>query len=94
MTNKNFRDRARLAACIADEEAMFVSLHPKSKDAALLAGSSFIGGVPMPWMKRWLGAFPISLTEASGAKFLYLAGNELMFFCFGYTGLMTGYYVD
>lgn len=66
MTNKNFVDRRRLAACIADEEAKFVALHPKSKDAALIAGSSLIGGVPMPWMKRWPGAFPISVTEARG----------------------------
>ncbi|MFM8664037.1 MAG: aspartate aminotransferase family protein, partial [Acidimicrobiaceae bacterium] len=65
MTEKNFVDRARLAACTAAEEATLVALHPKSKAAALLAGRSLIGGVPMPWMKRWPGAFPISVTEAS-----------------------------
>ena len=94
MTNKNFVDRARLAACTADEEAKFVALHPKSKDAALLAGSSLIGGVPMPWMKRWPGAFPISVTEARGAKFLDLDGNEYIDFCLGDTGSMTGHAVD
>ena len=94
MTNKNFLDRARLTACIADEEAKFVTLHPKSKDAALRAGGSLIGGVPMPWMKRWPGAFPISVTHARGAKFVDLDGHEYVDFCLGDTGSMTGHAVE
>lgn len=94
MTNRNLIDRKRLAACIEDEEAKFVALHPKSRDAALRAGNSLIGGVPMPWMKRWPGAFPISVTEARGAKFFDLDGNEYIDFCLGDTGSMTGHAVE
>ena len=94
MTNEISVDRARLATRIADEEATFVARHPKSKEAALRAGGSLIGGVPMPWMKRWPGAFPISVTEARGAKFLDLDGNEFIDFCLGDTGSMTGHAVE
>jgi len=94
VTNEKLIDRGRLATCLAEEEATFVALHPKSKEAALRASDSLIGGVPMPWMKRWPGSFPISVTEARGAKFLDLDGNEFVDFCLGDTGSMTGHAVE
>jgi len=87
-------DRSILAQRMANEEARFVGSHPKSQAAAKAAGDSLLGGVPMPWMKRWPGAFPISVTEARGAKFVDLDGHGYTDFCLGDTGSMTGHAVD
>jgi len=87
-------DRANLAKIIADEEVRFVESHPKSRIASMHASESLLGGVPMPWMKRWPGSFPISVTEAHGAKFFDLDGNSYVDFCLGDTGSMTGHAVD
>jgi glutamate-1-semialdehyde 2,1-aminomutase len=87
-------DRNILAQRIASEEARFVESHPKSLAAAKAADGSLLGGVPMPWMKRWPGAFPISVTEARGAKFVDVDGHCYTDFCLGDTGAMTGHAVD
>ena len=94
MSKQKIVDRKKLEACIAVEEAKFVALHPNSHDAAKSAGDSLIGGVPMPWMKRWPGAFPISVAEAKGAKFVDLDGHEYIDLCLGDTGSMTGHAVE
>ena len=86
-------DRKRLISAIADEEKQFVAKHPVSFAASKLASKSLIGGVPMPWMKRWPGAFPISVQSAKGARFVDVDGIEYVDFCLGDTGSMTGHAV-
>ena len=86
-------DRKRLISAIADEEKQFVAKHPVSFAASKLASKSLIGGVPMPWMKRWPGAFPISFQSAKGARFVDVDGIEYVDFCLGDTGSMTGHAV-
>ena len=86
-------DRQSLARAMAAEEQKFVDLHPKSQRAYGAAKESLIGGVPMPWMKRWAGPFPISIHQASGARFTDIDGNEFVDFCLGDTGSMTGHAV-
>lgn len=83
----------RLISAIADEEKQFVAKHPVSFAASKLASKSLIGGVPMPWMKRWPGAFPISVQSAKGARFVDVDGIEYVDFCLGDTGSMTGHAV-
>ena len=83
-------DRSRLAALYAAEEQRFVETHPRSAEAA--AGTShLLGGVPMPWMTRWPGAFPIVVDEAVGARFTDIDGHTYVDFCLGDTGAMTGH---
>jgi glutamate-1-semialdehyde 2,1-aminomutase len=86
-------DRTRLFSAIADEEKQFVAKHPVSLAASKLASKSLIGGVPMPWMKRWPGAFPISVQSAKGARFIDVDDIEYIDFCLGDTGSMTGHAV-
>ncbi len=86
-------DRTRLFSAIADEEKQFIAKHPVSLAASKLASKSLIGGVPMPWMKRWPGAFPISVQSAKGARFIDVDGIEYIDFCLGDTGSMTGHAV-
>jgi len=49
------------------------------------------GGVPMLWMIRWPGAFPIFFSSAKGAHFQDVDGHDYIDFCLGDTGAMTGH---
>jgi glutamate-1-semialdehyde 2,1-aminomutase len=76
---------------MADEERRFVELHPRSAGLAESGRRHLLAGVPMPWMTRWPGAFPIHVAEASGAQFIDVDGIEYVDFCLGDTGAMTGH---
>lgn len=84
-------DRARLAALHAEEEARFASLHPRSADLAERARGPLLAGVPMPWMTRWPGAFPVFVESATGARLVDVDGIEYVDLCLGDTGAMTGH---
>lgn len=84
-------DRQRLAALRAAEEELFVARHPHSADLAAEARTSLLAGVPMPWMTRWPGSFPVFFDTASGARFTDVDGIEYVDLCLGDTGAMTGH---
>src|SRR6478735_10557845 len=84
-------DRARLAALRAAEEDRFVRAHPRSAELATRASLSLLAGVPMPWMTRWPGAFPVFLDTASGARLVDVDGVSYVDLCLGDTGAMTGH---
>jgi glutamate-1-semialdehyde 2,1-aminomutase len=52
-------DRKKLHALHERESQRFVADHPRSAALYRRALSSLLGGVPMNWMKKWAGAFPI-----------------------------------
>jgi glutamate-1-semialdehyde 2,1-aminomutase len=52
------------------------------------------GGVPMSWMAKWPGAYPIFISQAKGASFSDVDGNTYIDFCLGDTGSMTGHSPD
>ena len=83
--------RQRLAELHAREVQSFVDLHPQSAARADVAKQHLVGGVPMAWMSRWPGPFPITVTEASGAHFSDVDGNHYIDLCLGDTGAMTGH---
>jgi glutamate-1-semialdehyde 2,1-aminomutase len=84
-------DRERLAALHRAEEERFVELHPRSAVLAEQARGSLLAGVPMPWMTRWPGSFPVFVDHASGARFTDVDGLEYVDLCLGDTGAMTGH---
>lgn len=84
-------DRARLARLLEKEEARFHSEHPRSYELYQRARRSLHGGVPMLWMVRWAGSFPIFVKEARGACFTDVDGHRYIDFCLGDTGAMTGH---
>lgn len=84
-------DRAHLAALRRQEETRFVQVHPRSAELADQAGGSLLAGVPMPWMTRWPGAFPLFFDTAAGARFTDVDGLEYVDLCLGDTGAMTGH---
>jgi glutamate-1-semialdehyde 2,1-aminomutase len=65
--------------------------HPRSHELAKEAEESLLAGVPMPWMVRWAGGFPVFAAEAEGARFRDVDGREYVDFCLGDTGAMTGH---
>ena len=84
-------DRARLAALLAEEERRFYEAHPRSLALFERARRSLLGGVPMHWMVRWPGGFPVFAAEAEGARFTDVDGHEYVDFCLGDTGAMAGH---
>ena len=84
-------DRQRLADLRAAEEQQFVDLRPRSAELAAAAREHLLAGVPMPWMTRWPGAFPVSFASASGARLTDADGIEYVDLCLGDTGAMTGH---
>jgi glutamate-1-semialdehyde 2,1-aminomutase len=84
-------DRARLKSLMAREEKRFIDEHPKSGMLFDRARGSLPGGVPMNWMAKWAGAFPVFVATAQGAHLTDVDGNSYVDFCLGDTGAMTGH---
>jgi glutamate-1-semialdehyde 2,1-aminomutase len=91
MANLRPINRDRLAAALADERRHFIGEHPRSRALFEEAKSSLLDGVPMNWMIRWAGDFPLFINEGSGARFTDVDGREYVDFCLGDTGAMTGH---
>jgi len=87
-------DRARLAELRASEEKRFIELHPKSGQLFEKSKVNMPDGVPMSWMAKWPGAYPVFVEEAKGATFVDVDGNTYIDFCLGDTGSMTGHSPD
>jgi glutamate-1-semialdehyde 2,1-aminomutase len=84
-------DPARVADLTAAEDALFLRTHTRSRALFERAGQVMPYGVPMSWMAKWPGAFPVFVAEASGAHFRDVDGIEYVDFCLGDTGAMTGH---
>src|SRR5215813_4060918 len=84
-------DRAKLKALLEGERERFINSHPKSRELFERARSSLLAGVPMNWMIRWAGDFPIFVTEGNGAHFRDVDGHDYVDLCLGDTGAMTGH---
>ena len=84
-------DRTRLQALMERERESFVRTHPKSREMFQHASGSLYGGVPMNWMSKWPGPFPVFVADAEGAHFTDLDGHEYVDLCLGDTGAMTGH---
>jgi glutamate-1-semialdehyde 2,1-aminomutase len=82
---------AGLAELQAREEARFAETHPRSRELAARARASLFEGVPMHWMRKWPGGYPVFVREAKGARFVDVDGIEYVDFCLGDTGAMTGH---
>jgi glutamate-1-semialdehyde 2,1-aminomutase len=84
-------DRSRLTDLMDDERRRFVETHRRSGELSEQAKRSLLYGVPMNWMTRWPGAFPVWVAEAHGARFTDVDGIEYVDLCLGDTGAMAGH---
>ena len=83
--------RKRLADRLAAEEGRFAAEHPRSRELFERAKASLVSGVPMSWMVRWAGPFPLFVASGSGAHFTDVDGRRYLDLCLGDTGAMTGH---
>src|SRR5512134_1731798 len=84
-------DRSKLTDLLEAEELLFHKTHPTSYQLYQRARKSLHGGVPMLWMVRWAGSFPVFVKEAKGAHFIDVDGNSYFDLCLGDTGAMNGH---
>ena len=83
--------RERVEAVVERERERFVRDHPRSRELHERGAEALLAGVPMNWMTRWPGPFPIYFSEAKGARIIDVDGNEYADLCLGDTGAMTGH---
>jgi glutamate-1-semialdehyde 2,1-aminomutase len=81
---------AKLQALITHERATYNKNHPKSLEAYNQAVNLF-GKVPMTWMNKWAGGFPIYLDKANCNKISDIDGHHYIDFALGDTGAMSGH---
>lgn len=84
-------DRDRVARLYANEQRRFEETHPKSRALAARARVHLLEGVPMHWMAKWAGGFPVFVQDGQGAHFVDVDGHDYLDLCLGDTGAMTGH---
>jgi len=83
-------DRVRLTRMYTREQRDFDAKHPGSGAAYEAAGHLF-GHVPMTWMNKKAGGFPIYFERALGNRVWDIDGFEYVDFALGDTGAMAGH---
>jgi glutamate-1-semialdehyde 2,1-aminomutase len=86
-------DRGRLAALLERERKTYQARNPRSM-AAYNAARNLFGRVPMTWMNKSAGGFPLYLSKAKGAHVEDIDGHDFVDFCLGDTGAMAGHSPD
>jgi glutamate-1-semialdehyde 2,1-aminomutase len=82
---------ADLAALVAAESTIFTAARPASARMFAAAQEHLPGGVPMSWMQKWPGPYPVYVDVASGAHFTCVDGIDHVDLCLGDTGAMCGH---
>ena len=81
-------DRQRLTELFDRERKAFEASHPKSK-AAYENATHLFGRVPMTWMNKKAGSFPVYFDKGRGNRITDIDGNEYIDFALGDTGSMA-----
>lgn len=85
------KSRDAVAILLQQELERFQETHPRSYALFQKARESLLDGVPMNWMVKWAGGFPVFVEEGHGAHFRDVDGHTYIDFCLGDTGSMTGH---
>ncbi len=89
-----YGDRDRLDNLFREELNRYISTHPRSRELYESATEPLLSGVPMIWMSKWPGPYPIYVEHAKGAHFTDVDGLMYTDFCLGDTGAMSGHAPD
>lgn len=84
-------DRERLARLWQEEVELFSSQRPASKALWEKAVTRMPDGVPMLWMAKWPGPWPVYVSRAQGSHFTCVDGIDHIDLCLGDTGAMVGH---
>ena len=83
-------DRTRLHQLLDEERAAYVARSPRSR-ALYEEADHLFGRVPMTWMNKWAGGYPLYLATAHGNRITDVDGHEYVDFALGDTGAMAGH---
>ena len=86
-------DRRKLSSLLDKERVEHLARTPLSR-AAYEAADHLFGRVPMTWMNKWSGGYPVSMASARGNRIVDLDGNEYVDFALGDTAAMAGHSPD
>ena len=81
----------RVGKLLEREQERFEDLHPRSGQIHDAAAADLLSGVPMNWMTRWPGRFPVYVHAARGSEVTDVDGNTYVDLCLGDTGAMCGH---
>ena len=84
-------DRERLTSLMRAEIARFEHERPRSRELFDKATHRMPDGVPMLWMAKWPGPWPVYVDYAQGAHFTCADGIDHVDLCLGDTGAMVGH---
>ena len=91
MHSHRYTDRERLAELWEVEVRTFRAARPKSEALWRDASTRMPDGVPMLWMAKWPGPWPVYVESAAGAHFDCADGIDHVDLCLGDTGAMCGH---
>jgi glutamate-1-semialdehyde 2,1-aminomutase len=83
-------DRSTLHEALESERTHHYERTAKSR-AAFESADHLFGRVPMTWMNKWSGGYPLYLSGAHGNRVTDLDGHEYVDFALGDTGAMAGH---
>lgn len=83
-------NRQRLVNLLENERDEHLRRTTRSR-AAFEAADHLFGRVPMTWMNKWSGGYPLYLDGAHGNRVTDIDGNEYVDFALGDTGSMAGH---
>ena len=83
-------DRHWLATLIERERLAYANRHGESHRLHDKA-THLMGGVPMTWMRKWSGGFPMYMAGAHGNVISCVDGHDYIDFALGDTGAMAGH---
>lgn len=86
-------DRNHLAGLLERERETYAVNNPQSQ-ALYNDGINLFGKVPMTWMNKWSGGFPLYLNTAHGNTITDVDGHTYIDFALGDTGAMAGHSPD
>ncbi|NDB18161.1 MAG: aspartate aminotransferase family protein, partial [Actinobacteria bacterium] len=75
-------NREQLRALVQRERQAYRDAHPQSY-AAFHSADHLFGRVPMTWMSKWSGSFPIYLQSARGSEVTCVDGHTYIDFALG-----------
>lgn len=86
-----YNDRERLGGLWSVEVETFRASRPESRKLWQAATPHLPDGVPMLWMAKWPGPWPVYVRSALGAHFTDVDGIDHVDLCLGDTGAMCGH---
>jgi glutamate-1-semialdehyde 2,1-aminomutase len=88
---RSYMSASRVQELFEREAAAFETANPRSRELFERSGDTLLGGVPMTWMMKWAGGFPLFAASAEGSTITDVDGHVYADFCLGDTGAMTGH---